>query len=80
MAQAVVVGAPHPKWGEAVKAVVVLRAGQSVSAEELIASVTARKGSFQAPKAVEFVASIPQTPVGKPDKKAVRAQYGQLVA
>ncbi|CAN7200346.1 AMP-binding protein [Phenylobacterium sp. LjRoot225] len=80
VAQAVVIGAPHPKWGEAVKAVIVLRAGQTATPEELIASVAARKGSFQAPKAVEFVDSIPQTPVGKPDKKAVRALYGQLVA
>jgi fatty-acyl-CoA synthase len=80
VAQAVVIGAPHAKWGEAVKAVIVLRSGQSASAEELIASVAARKGSFQAPKAVEFVATIPQTPVGKPDKKAVRARYGQPIA
>ena len=80
VAQAVVIGAPHPKWGEAVKAVIVLRAGQSATADELIASVAARKGSFQAPKAVEFVEAIPQTPVGKPDKKAVRAQYGQALS
>ena len=77
VAQAVVIGAPHPKWGEAIKAVIVLRAGQAATADELIASVAARKGSYQAPKAIQFVDAIPQTPVGKPDKKAVRAQYGQ---
>ena len=80
VAQVAVIGAPHPKWGEAVKAVVVLRPGQAVEAEALIALVAARKGSFQAPKAVQFVETIPQTPVGKPDKKAVRAQYGQALA
>ena len=58
---------------------VVLRPGQAAEAAELIALVAARKGSFQAPKAVQFVEAIPQTPVGKPDKKAVRAQYGQTV-
>jgi fatty-acyl-CoA synthase len=79
VAQVAVIGAPHPKWGEAVKAVVVLRPGQAAEAAELIALVAARKGSFQAPKAVQFVEAIPQTPVGKPDKKAVRAQYGQTV-
>ena len=33
------------------------------------------KGSVQSPKAIDFVDAIPLTPVGKPDKKAVRAQY-----
>jgi fatty-acyl-CoA synthase len=39
--------------------------------------VAERKGAFQAPKIVEFVDSIPQTPVGKPDKKALRALYAK---
>jgi fatty-acyl-CoA synthase len=72
VAQAVVVGVPHPKWGEAIKAFVVCRSGRRVSAETLIGLVARRKGSFQAPKFVEFVDSIPLTPVGKPDKKALR--------
>jgi fatty-acyl-CoA synthase len=75
VAQAVVVGVPHPKWGEAVKAVIVLKPGQSAGADELTALVAARKGGFQAPKSVDFVEAIPQTPVGKPDKKAVRNWY-----
>jgi fatty-acyl-CoA synthase len=77
VSQAAVIGLPHPKWGEAVTAVVVLRPGQSTSAEELVAMVAERKGSYQAPKAVEFVEAIPLTPVGKPDKKALRAHYGK---
>jgi fatty-acyl-CoA synthase len=73
VAQVAVIGVPHEKWGEAVRAFVVLKPGARTDAADLIAPVAARKGSFQAPKAVEFVESIPQTPVGKPDKKALRA-------
>lgn len=42
--------------------------------DELITMVAQAKGSYQAPKSVEFVDAIPQTPVGKPDKKALRLQ------
>lgn len=75
VSQVAVIGVPHPKWGEAVTAVVVLKPGISATPEELTSPVAARKGSFQAPKAVHFTDAIPQTPVGKPDKKALRAIY-----
>ena len=55
---------------------VAVRVGQTVTAEELMARVAQRKGSFQAPQTVEFIDSIPQTAVGKPDKKVLRAKYG----
>ncbi|MEY2399852.1 MAG: fatty-acyl-CoA synthase [Actinomycetota bacterium] len=70
-----VIGVPDERWGEAVKAVVVLRPDMSVEPEELMAMVKDRKGSAHAPKSVDFVDAIPVSGLGKPDKKALRAQY-----
>ncbi len=73
--QAAVIGVPHEKWGEEVKALVVLHAGALAGAEELIEFVRARKGSLVAPKSIDFVDAIPLTNLGKVDKKAIRARY-----
>jgi fatty-acyl-CoA synthase len=75
VAQAAVIGVRDEKWGEAVKAVIVLRPGASVDKADLIALVRERKGAVHAPKSVDFLDAVPQTPVGKPDKKALRALY-----
>jgi fatty-acyl-CoA synthase len=77
VSSAAVVGVPDAKWGEAVHALVVLRAGASVSAEELIALVRERKSAVYTPKSVEFVAALPVTGLGKLDKKAIRARFWQ---
>ena len=73
--RAAVIGVPDAKWGEAVKAVVVLAPGAEVDPAELIARVRAEKGAHQAPKSVDFVEAIPLSALGKPDKKALRALY-----
>ncbi len=72
-----VIGVPDEKWGEAVKAVVELNPGGSVTAEELIALCKEKLGSVKAPKSVEFVASLPRSPVGKVLKKDLRQKYWQ---
>jgi fatty-acyl-CoA synthase len=58
-----------------VKAVVVRRPGSEVSEADLVSLVKERKGSVAAPKSVDFVDAIPLSPLGKPDKKALRARY-----
>ncbi len=78
--QAAVIGVPHPKWGEAVKAVVVLEPDATISADEIAAAVKARKGAVHAPKSVDFVDALPLTAVGKPDKKALRVRYAEAAS
>lgn len=73
--EAAVFGLPHPQWGEAVTAAVVLRDGEFIDQGELRRLVVESKGSYQAPKQIYFVDGIPVTAVGKPDKKALRDRF-----
>jgi fatty-acyl-CoA synthase len=75
VATAVVLATPDEKWGEAVLAVVVPKRRDFNDAAALIEFVRDAKGSLCAPKRVEFLAELPLTPLGKPDRKALRARY-----
>ena len=67
-----VVARPDPKWGETPCAYVELRAGASVTAEELLRHCRAQLAHFKVPKAVEFV-TLPKTATGKIQKHVLRA-------
>jgi acyl-CoA synthetase (AMP-forming)/AMP-acid ligase II len=70
-----VVGVPDLKWGESVKAVVVLKPHAVASEQEIIEFCKAALGSVKAPKSVEFWPELPRTPVGKVAKSEIRARY-----
>lgn len=73
LAEVVVIGVPDSQWGEAVKAVCVLKAGHTLGAEELIEFVGARIARFKKPKHVLFVETLPRTASGQPDRHAIKA-------
>lgn len=70
-----VVGVPNDAWGEAVKAVVVLREGESLTEEAILARCKAKLGGVKTPKSVEFWLEIPKTAAGKTDRRAIRKPY-----
>jgi len=70
-----VIGVPHDTWGETVKAIVVLRGGESLTEEAVLAHCKAKLGGVKSPKSVEFRSEIPKTPAAKIDRKSLRAPY-----
>jgi acyl-CoA synthetase (AMP-forming)/AMP-acid ligase II len=70
-----VIGVPDDQWGEAVCAVVIPVDAEQADADQIIAMSKSALGSIKAPKIVQFVDTLPATPVGKIDKKALRANY-----
>jgi fatty-acyl-CoA synthase len=70
-----VIGVPDERWGEAVKAIVVLCQGEILSEEDVIAHCKGKLGGMKSPKSVEFWLELPKTAAGKLDRKAIRQPY-----
>jgi fatty-acyl-CoA synthase len=80
IAEAAVIGVPHPKWGEVGRAVVALRSEGLMSEEDVIAYLGERVARYKLPKSVVFVTELPRNATGKVVKADLRAKFGQALA
>jgi len=75
VAEVAVIGIPSDRWGETVKALVVLRGGQDATEEELIEFCRSRLAHFKCPTSVEFRETLARTATGKLQKFKLRGPY-----
>jgi len=75
VAEAAVIGVHHPKWDERPLLVIVKRAGQEVTRDEMLKFYEGKIAKWQIPDDVAFVAELPHTATGKISKLNLRAQF-----
>jgi fatty-acyl-CoA synthase len=75
VSEVAVVGVPHPRWVEAVIAIVVPKAGANITPETVMAHCAEKLAGFKAPKSVVFVATLPKNPSGKLLKRELRTAH-----
>ena len=70
-----VIGVPDEKWGETVKAIVVLRDGATATGEQIADFCRGKLAAYKRPRSVEFLAELPRNPSGKVLKRQLREPY-----
>jgi fatty-acyl-CoA synthase len=75
VAEAAVIGLPHPKWGERPLACVVVKEGETLTSDELVGFLDGRVAKWWLPDDIEFIDEVPKTSVGKFSKKTLRDRF-----
>lgn len=75
--ESAIIGVPHEKWGETVKAVVALKPDEEATAQEIIDYSREKMAHYKTPTIVEFVKELPRNAAGKILKFKLREAYGK---
>ena len=78
VSEVAVVGVPHPRWVEAVVAVIVVKGGHSLSQDVVLAHCAQHLAGFKVPKAIVFMDTLPKNPSGKLLKRELRREHAGL--